>query len=77
MLASVPAERASDVVRALIAAGYPHTAIIGEVLEYLPKASGNAPERVVFVSSASVPFDGASNIKPTQVVSCGADACNL
>ena len=32
LLASVPAERAHDCVRALIAAGYPHTVVIGRIL---------------------------------------------
>lgn len=76
MLASVPANRADDVVRALKAAGYVHTAIIGDVLGFLPKAS-ISPERVVFVTSANVPFDGVSNVKPTKIAPCGADACNL
>ena len=32
LLPSVPAERAHDCVQALIAAGYPHTVVIGRIL---------------------------------------------
>lgn len=76
MLASVPSENAEAAVRALRQAGYPHTTVIGEVLEFLPKAS-TAPEQVVFVSSNDVPFDGVSDRKPTKVVACGSEVCNL
>ena len=76
MLASVPSENASAAVDALRAAGYPHTTIIGEVLEYLPKAS-TAPEQVVFVSSRDVPFDGVGDEKPSKLIACDSGACNI
>lgn len=76
MLASVPSENASAAVDALRAAGYPHTTIIGEVLEYLPKAS-TAPEQVVFVSSRDVPFDGVGDEKPSTLIACDSGACNI
>lgn len=76
MLASVPSENASAAVDALRAAGYPHTTIIGEVLEYLPKAS-TAPEQVVFVSSRDVPFDGVGDEKPSKIIACDSGACNI
>ena len=76
MLASVPSDRAEDAVEALKRDGYVHTAVIGEVLECLPKAA-TAPEQVVFVAAANVPFDGVSNARPQKIVSCGTDACNL
>ena len=76
MLASVPSENASAAVDALRAAGYPHTTIIGEVLEYLPKAS-TAPEQVVFVSSRAVPFDGVGDEKPSKLIACDSGACNI
>ena len=76
MLASVPSENASAAVDALRAAGYPHTTIIGEVLEYLPKAS-TAPEQVVFVSSRDVPFDGVGDEKPSKMIACDSGACNI
>ena len=76
MLASVPSDRADAAVAALRAAGYEHTAIVGEVLEFLPKAS-TAPEQVVFVASRASPFDGVSDARPPKIVSCGTDACNL
>ncbi len=76
MLASVPSENASAAVDALRAARYPHTTIIGEVLEYLPKAS-TAPEQVVFVSSRDVPFDGVGDEKPSKLIACDSGACNI
>ena len=76
MLASVPSENASAAVDALRSAGYPHTTIIGEVLEYLPKAS-TAPEQVVFVSSRDVPFDGVGDEKPSKLIACDSGACNI
>jgi selenide,water dikinase len=76
MLASVPSENASAAVDALRSAGYPHTNIIGEVLEYLPKAS-TAPEQVVFVSSRDVPFDGVGDEKPSKLIACDSGACNI
>ena len=76
MLASVPSENASAAVDALRSAGYPHTSIIGEVLEYLPKAS-TAPEQVVFVSSRDVPFDGVGDEKPSKLIACDSGACNI
>ena len=76
MLASVPSENASAAVDALRSAGYPHTNIIGEVLEYLPKAS-TAPEQVVFVSSRDVPFDGVGDEKPSKIIACDSGACNI
>ena len=76
MLASVPSENASAAVDALRAAGYPHTTIIGEVLEYLPKAS-TAPEQVVFVSSRDVPFDSVGDEKPSKLIACDSGACNI
>ena len=76
MLASVPSENAEAAVQALRSAGYPHTTVIGEVLEFLPKAS-TAPEQVIFVSSNDVPFNGVSDRKPTKVVACGSEVCNL
>ena len=76
MLASVPSENASAAVDALRSAGYPHTTIIGEVLEYLPKAS-TAPEQVVFVSSRDVPFDGVGDEKPSKIIACDSGACNI
>ncbi len=45
LLASVPAERAHDCVRALIAAGYPHTVVIGRIL-----ATGDALEPITVVA---------------------------
>ena len=76
MLASVPSENASAAVDALRSAGYPHTTIIGEVLEYLPKAS-TAPEQVVFVSSRDVPFDSVGDEKPSKLIACDSGACNI
>lgn len=76
MLASVPSENASAAVDALRSAGYPHTTIIGEVLEYLPRAS-TAPEQVVFVSSRDVPFDSVGDEKPSKLIACDSGACNI
>ena len=76
MLASVPSENASAAVDALRSAGYPHTTMIGEVLEYLPRAS-TAPEQVVFVSSRDVPFDGVGDEKPSKLIACDSGACNI
>jgi len=76
MLASLPSASADAAVEALKRAGYEHTTIIGEVLEFLPKCA-SAPEQVVFVASSGVPFDGVGTERPRVVQSCGAEACNL
>ena len=76
MLASLPSASADAAVEALKRAGYEHTTIIGEVLEFLPKCA-SAPEQVVFVASSDVPFDGVGTERPSVVQACGAEACNL